>query len=94
MAMRPPPPAPQPFTAKAVTECRDAWYPVLDMVSTLAGVTWVVHANQRDEEQARQTTYTSAQNAPFDAVSTDFLRAAGYVVIAVFGASTPSMDFT
>jgi len=88
ISMRPPPPAPQPFNAKAVTECRDAWYPVADMVSTIAGFTWVVHANQRDEGQVQQNSYATAQNAPFDAVSTDVLRAAGYTVIAVFGAST------
>jgi hypothetical protein len=88
IAMRAPPPAPQPFNAQAVTECRDPWYPIADMVSTIAGVTWVVHANQRDEAEAHQNSYTSAGNAPFDTVSTDFLRAAGYTVIAVYGAST------
>jgi hypothetical protein len=87
LALRPPPSAPAERTAKAAEHCGDMWYPIADTLSTIAGLTWVVHANQRQEEDdaaARGAVIMQRNTSPIDPAVE---RNAGYIVMGIFGAS-------
>jgi hypothetical protein len=91
VSSRPPPSAPEERTAKAAAKCGNFWYPLADTVSVLAGATWVVSANQKEEED-RPSTTTSADGTVTiikqgSGDTHDAERIFGYSVMGLFGAS-------
>jgi hypothetical protein len=89
-----PPSAPDQRTRKAAANCGNIVYPVLDTASTIAGYTWVLYANRKEEESAPKTynvgwdgtTTLESQGAP----TADYgpVRILGYATMALFGASS------
>src|SRR5437016_5355726 len=56
VSSRLPPTTPAERTPKAAAKCGNPWNPVVDTMSVIAGATWVLAANQK-EEDSRPKTY-------------------------------------
>jgi hypothetical protein len=77
------PSAPVVNTPRAAAKCGNGLYPLLDFASTIAGVTWVLAANNKEEESRSNPHSVDSGGERYD-----LMRYIGYGAIAVFGAST------
>ncbi len=93
VSSRPPPSAPEERTAKTAAKCGDVWYPLADMLSSFAGFTWVLYADQKEDESRPKmltngpTGYTMVDAGP-PTQSYQTERIFGYGAMGVFGASS------
>jgi len=92
VSSRPPPSAPDQRTARDAAKCGGVWYPLADTVSVIAGLTWVLRADQLEEDSLSKTYTVTPDGTTLTSTSGgtsyQWMRIAGYAIMGLFGASS------